>query len=201
MSARSTPLGAFEGLLGDLGSDPAQRVRRAVTALGASSGGPPLVVVDDAHELDELSAIVVHSLVVRRAATVLVTLRSGEQAPDAVTALWKDEHLPRLELQALSVAETRTLLRRVLDAPLDSAGADRLWSLSQGNLLYLRHLVDGELRSGRLRKVAGVWQWPEAPALSARWPRSCAARWVNSRRRCSRSSTSWPWVSRFRSMP
>ena len=60
------------------------------------------------------------------------------------------------------------LLRRVLDAPLDSAGADRLWSLSQGNLLYLRHLVDGELRSGRLLKVAGVWLWPEAPALSAR---------------------------------
>ena len=167
VSARSTPLGAFEGLLGDLGSDPAQRVRCAVAALGASSGPPPLVVVDDAHELDELSAVVVHSLVVRRAATVLVTLRSGEQAPDAVTALWKDEHLPRLELQALSVAETGTLLRRVLDAPLDSAGADRLWSLSQGNLLYLRHLVDGELRSGRLRKVAGVWQWPEAPALSA----------------------------------
>ena len=89
----------------------------------------------------------------------------------------------------------------MLDAPLDSAGADRLWSLSQGNLLYLRHLVDGELRSGRLRKVAGVWQWPEAPALSAE-----LAEIVRSQMgqlpggACSTSSTSWPWVSRFRSM-
>ena len=50
---------------------------------------------------------------------------------------------------------------------MDSTGADRLWSLSQGNLLFLRHLVDGELRSGRLRKVAGIWQWPETPELTA----------------------------------
>ena len=121
-SARSTPLGAFEGLLGDLGSDPARIVRRAVDALGSSSGPRPLIAVDDAHELDELSALVVHNLVVRGAATVLVTLRSGEQAPDAVTSLWKDEHLPRLELQALSAAETTALLEQVLDAPVDSTG-------------------------------------------------------------------------------
>ena len=88
-------------------------------------------------------------------------------APDAVTSLWKDEHLPRLELQALSAAETTALLEQALEAPVDSTGADRLWSLSQGNLLFLRHLVDGELRSGRLRKVAGIWQWPETPELTA----------------------------------
>jgi DNA-binding CsgD family transcriptional regulator len=166
-SAGSTPLGAFEGLLGDLGPDPAGIVRRAVENLGSRSGPRPLIAVDDAHELDELSALVVHNLVVRGAATILVTLRSGEHAPDAITALWKDEHLPRLELQALSAAETIALLEQVLEAPVDSTGADRLWSLSQGNLLFLRHLVDGELRSGRLRKVAGIWQWPETPALTA----------------------------------
>jgi DNA-binding CsgD family transcriptional regulator len=166
-SARSTPLGAFEGLLGDLGSNPNQIVPRAVEALTSSTGPRPLIAVDDAHELDELSALVVHSLVVRGAATVLVTLRSAERAPDAVTALWKDEHLPRLELQALSAAETTALLEQVLDAPVDSTGADRLWSLSQGNLLFLRHLVDAELRSGRLRNVSGLWHWPETPKLSA----------------------------------
>ena len=179
-SARSTPFGAFEGLLGDLGSDPAGIVRRAVESLGSLSGPRPLIAIDDAHELDELSALVVHNLVVRDAATVLVTLRSGEQAPDAVTSLWKDEHLPRLELQALSAAETTALLEQVLDAPVDSTGADRLWSLSQGNLLFLRHLVDGELRSGRLRKVAGIWQWPETPELTRRAePSSCAATWAS----------------------
>jgi hypothetical protein len=166
-SARSTPLGAFEGLLGDLGNDPNQIISHAVETLGSMSGPRPLIAIDDAHELDKLSALVVHNLVVRRAAIVLITLRSGERAPDAVTALWKDEHLPRLELQALSAAETTTLLEQVLDAPVDSMGADRLWSLSQGNLLFLRHLVDAELRSGRLRNVAGLWQWPETPELSA----------------------------------
>ena len=119
-SARSTPLGAFEGLLGDLGSDPAGIVRRAVEGLGPRSGPRPLIAIDDAHELDELSALVVHSLVVRDAAPVLVTLRSGEHSPDAITALWKDEHIPRLELQALSAVETTALLEQVLDAPVDS---------------------------------------------------------------------------------
>jgi AAA ATPase domain len=166
-SARSTPLGAFEGLLGDLGPDPAKIVRRAVENLGSPSGPRPLIAIDDAHELDELSALVVHNLVVRGTATILVTLRSGEHAPDAVTSLWKDEHLPRLELQALSAVETTALLEHALEAPVDSMGADRLWSLSQGNLLFLRLLVDGELRSGRLRKVAGLWQWPETPELTA----------------------------------
>ena len=116
-SARSTPLGAFEGLLGDLGPDPARSSRRAVETLGSSSGPRPLIAIDDAHELDELSALVVHNLVVRGAATVLVTLRSGEQAPDAVTALWKDEHLPRLELQALSAAETTACSSRCWTLP------------------------------------------------------------------------------------
>jgi DNA-binding CsgD family transcriptional regulator len=165
-SARSTPLGAFEGLLGDLGHDPSRIVAHAVETLGSTSGTRSLIAIDDAHELDKLSALVVHNLVVRRAATVLVTLRSGERAPDAITALWKDEHLPRLELQALSAAETTALLEQVLDAPLDSTGAQRLWSLSQGNLLFLRHLVDAELQSGRLRNVSGLWQWPETPELS-----------------------------------
>src|SRR4051812_34073795 len=36
-SARSTPLGAFEGLLGDLGPDPANVVRRAVEKLASPS--------------------------------------------------------------------------------------------------------------------------------------------------------------------
>ena len=113
-SARSTPFGAFEGLLGGLVPDPVGIVRRAVESLGSLSGPRPLIAIDDAHELDELSALVVHNLVVRDAATVLVTLRSGEHAPDAVTSLWKDEHLPRLELQALSAAETTALLEQVL---------------------------------------------------------------------------------------
>lgn len=102
VSARALPLGAFAATLGVIGPDPARLMRQAANAL-LSGGGKAgvLIGVDDAHLLDELSATLVYQLVLRRAANVVLTLRTGETAPDAVTALWKDGHLTRLELQPL----------------------------------------------------------------------------------------------------
>jgi DNA-binding CsgD family transcriptional regulator len=166
-SARALPLGAFAATLGVVGPDPARLVRQASEALLAGAGRQGVIVgVDDAHLLDELSAVLVHELVVRRAASVVLTLRTGETAPDAVTALWKDGQLPRLELQPLSHDETSTLVEATLGGPVDSAAARRLWSITQGNALYLRQLVDGELESGRLHQVAGAWRWSGELALS-----------------------------------
>ncbi|MGH3981096.1 MAG: helix-turn-helix transcriptional regulator, partial [Pseudonocardiaceae bacterium] len=125
-----------------------------------------VIGVDDAHLLDELSATLVHQMVLRRAASVVLTLRSGETAPDAVTALWKDGHLTRLELQPLSQDETAALVEARLGGPLHSAAARRLWSITRGNALYLRQLVDGELEASRLRQVAGVWRWSGELELS-----------------------------------
>jgi DNA-binding NarL/FixJ family response regulator len=166
-SARALPLGAFAATLGVVGPDPARLVRQASDALLAGAGPPGVIVgVDDAHLLDELSAVLVHQLVLRRAATVVLTLRTGEKAPDAVTALWKDGHLSRLELQPLAADETATLMEATLGGPVDSLTARRLWSITQGNALYLRQLVDGELEAGRLHQVAGVWLWSGEPKLS-----------------------------------
>jgi len=89
-----------------------------IDALTAAPGGARAVVaVDDAHLLDPLSAFVLHQLVVRGAAFVIVTIRGGEPVPDAVRALWKDGYLQLLELQPLSRAESDTLLGgvRLLD--------------------------------------------------------------------------------------
>jgi DNA-binding NarL/FixJ family response regulator len=166
-SARALPLGAFAATLGVVGPDPARLVRQASEALLAGAGRAGVIVgVDDAHLLDELSAVLVLQLVLRRAASVVLTLRTGETAPDAVTALWKDGHLPRLELQPLSQTETATLVEARLGGPVDSVAARRLWSITRGNALYLRQLVDGELESGRLHQVAGVWRWSGELALS-----------------------------------
>ncbi|MGW5153817.1 ATP-binding protein, partial [Rhodococcus koreensis] len=89
-SARVLPLGAFAGVLNVTGQDPSRVVQSATAALvdGAGSAGV-VVAVDDAHLLDDLSSLLVQQLVVRRAATVVLTLRSGEPASDAVTGLWK----------------------------------------------------------------------------------------------------------------
>jgi hypothetical protein len=166
-SARALPLGAFAATLGVVGPDPARLVRQASDALlaGADKAGV-IVGVDDAHLLDDLSATLVHQLVLRRTATLVLTLRTGETAPDAVTALWKDGHLTRLELQPLSQDETAVLVGARLSGPVDAAAARRLWSITQGNALYLRQLVDSELEASRLEQVAGVWRWSGQPTLS-----------------------------------
>lgn len=163
-SARPLPLGAFAGLLDIPPGDPAGVIGRAMHDLVGRQ--PLVVVVDDAHLLDEHSAIVLHRIVVRRLATVLVTVRTGALAPDLVTALWKDEHLPRLDLTPLDVADATGLVARVLGGPVDSASAQRLWALTEGSPLFLRHLLNGEVAAGRFTVASGIWRWTSEPTLS-----------------------------------
>ncbi|MHA6784145.1 LuxR C-terminal-related transcriptional regulator [Pseudonocardia saturnea] len=165
-SAAAVPLGAFAPLVGDVGADPTRVLRVAAeAALGAPGPAGVLMAVDDAHLLDELSAALVHQLA-HDGATMLLTLRSGEPAPDAITALWKDRVLRRLELSPLSGTDTTTLLEAVLDGPLEAATARRLWAMTRGNPLYLRQLVEGEWESGRIARTGRGWRWSGQPTLS-----------------------------------
>ncbi|HEY5853563.1 MAG TPA: LuxR C-terminal-related transcriptional regulator [Aldersonia sp.] len=159
-SAQSVPLGAFAEYADRLGPDPLARIRDVVDAVTCTaSRGPVVVGVDDAHLLDAQSALVVHQIVRRHLAMVVLTVRTGEPAPDAITALWKDELVPRMEVQPLSRAETASLLETVLAGDVESATAARVWDYTRGNALYLRQLIADELATGRFLQRAGVWIW------------------------------------------
>ncbi len=163
-AARPLPLGAFAGLFDVPAGDPADAIARVLDQLARQRR--LVLAVDDAHLLDEHSAIVLHRVVVRRLAPVLVTLRAGEPAPDTVTSLWKDDHLPRLDLAPLDLVDTTGLVARVLGGPVESASAHRMWSLTQGSPLFLRHLLAGEVSAGRFTPSSGIWRWSSAPAIS-----------------------------------
>lgn len=166
-SGRSVPLGAFAQWADDVEGSPHVLARRVIGALTAGVDGKrPLVFVDDAHLLDELSALVVHQLVLQQAATVIATVRTGQQAPDAVTALWKDGLLRRLELQPLSRGESEELLRCALGLPPDPDCANRMWRLTAGNVLFLRQLVEQEQSAGRLVGDGRVCRWLGSPEIS-----------------------------------
>src|ERR1700749_207682 len=69
LAAQSVPLGACVQWAERLGGNPVQLVGRAIKAITASpDDSRVLVIVDDAHLLDNLSAFVLHQLVPRRAA-------------------------------------------------------------------------------------------------------------------------------------
>ncbi len=160
LAAQSIPLGACVQWADRLDGDPLQLVSNVIAKVTASpNGAPVLVVVDDARLLDDLSAFVLHQLVLRRAATVIATIRAGAPAPDAVTALWKDGHLQRLDLQPLSRRESDILLQSALDGPVSIACAERMWRLTRGNVLFLHQLVNQEVQAGRLISRDGQWRW------------------------------------------
>ena len=166
-SARSLPLGAFAASLVDSVADALPNVRRIINSFVAQQQrGRALVGVDDAHLLDGLSAHVVLQLAYTRGVRLVVTLRRGADEPDAVTALWKDGVLARLDLEPLSAEATRSVIEADLGAPVDTRSARRLWKLTGGNALFLRQLVNDQVAAGRLRQVTGVWMWDDGVAAS-----------------------------------
>ena len=166
-SARPLPLGAFTGSISETASGSMPDVGRLINSFIAQQRqGKVLIGVDDAHLLDGLSAHVVHQLAQTRGPRLVVTVRTGEAEPDAVTALWKDGLLVRLDLEPLSEAGTRSLIESTLDGPLDARSAQRFWKLTGGNALFLRQLLSDQVAAGRMRQVAGVWMWDERVAVS-----------------------------------
>jgi DNA-binding CsgD family transcriptional regulator len=166
-SSQHLPLGALALLIGEVGGDPRWMLQHAADALLAAAGNHrPVIVVDDAHLLDDLSASLVQQLITQQKATVVVTVRSGEPAPHAVESLWKDDYLDRIEVQALSFEETAALVTAVLGGRLHHASAHRMYDLSDGNVLFMRHIVAGELAAGRLGEHTGEWRWDGGFAVS-----------------------------------
>jgi len=165
-ASRGLPFGALAAILppdphaaGLARENLGELLRRYGRAVAGRAGGQPLVVfVDDAHLLDGGSATLVHQLALTQAATVLVTVRLGETAPDPVMALWKDGLAERIELGVLDDVAIEELLVKVLTGPVDAAAVRQLADHSRGNPMALRELVSGALDSGALAADGGLWR-------------------------------------------
>jgi DNA-binding NarL/FixJ family response regulator len=158
-SASRVPFGAFSHLVELKGAgEPATVLHDARASLCPPGAGGVLVAVDDAHLLDNLSATLIHLLAVTASARLILTARSGEPVPDAVTSLWKDSLITRLDIGPFDRTQSTRLIETVLGGPLETASANRVYMMSRGNPLYLRHLVEGAVHAGSLREVDGVWQ-------------------------------------------
>jgi DNA-binding NarL/FixJ family response regulator len=140
---KTVPLAAFgahvgvEALHG--GHAPAARLAAARSALTRHDA--LLLVVDDAHLLDGLSAVLVHQIAASTAMPLIVTLRSGAPRPDAITALWKERLIARIDLEPMTATQTADLARAVLGGDLDSSLAAHLQDFTAGNPLALRSVL------------------------------------------------------------
>jgi DNA-binding NarL/FixJ family response regulator len=165
-TSRAIPLGAFAPWVG-----PSQ-VRDPLALLASAhesivSGGRIVVGVDDAHLLDQLSATLLHRIAVEQSGHIVATVRSGEPVPDAVTSLWKDGYLRRLDLRPLSKGQSIALVESVLGGTVEGLSADVMWEASGGNPLFLRYMVEGAVEACTLAEVDGVWQLRGPTAVSS----------------------------------
>ncbi|WP_448639879.1 LuxR C-terminal-related transcriptional regulator [Geodermatophilus sp. URMC 63] len=170
-AAALVPLGALAHLLPavDDGATGLALLQQATAAIAGDGTGPtPVLGVDDAHLLDQMSVTLLHQLAASGAVTLVLTVRTDAEQPDPSAPLWKDGLADRVQLEPLRRAELVRLVDLVLDGDVDARTGQRLWLLSRGNPLFLRELLEDGLRSGRLRDHEGSWRWPEAMVPSQR---------------------------------
>ena len=172
-ASRATPLGVLSRLLPpDLATiHPAlvaQHVstrlrelssRRSDPPLRLARVAPPVLVVDDAQLLDAQSAAVLLSLVTAKSVRLLATMRAGSNPSDAVTALWKEQLVERMDLEPLDRAASRELLEALVDGPVASGTLEMLWQSSHGNPFYLSEIARFGAEHGLLECNSGVWWW------------------------------------------
>jgi DNA-binding CsgD family transcriptional regulator len=172
-AAASIPFGPFAPLLpdADIGTSGLLGLLRSVSDAIVERAGPgqaTLLVVDDAHLLDDASAALVHQWAQRPASGLIATVRTPGPAPDPITALWKDGLAERVDLAPLSESEVAEFATSVLGGPTAGASVRQLWELSAGNALYLRELIRGAAESGALTNHGGMWILRKSPGAPER---------------------------------
>ena len=144
-SGAAVPFGAFGPLvaISEVGK-PAALIHAALDSLLAQTDNA-LIIVDDAHLLDPLSATLVYQLAQTNRGRLIVTVRSTPPIPAAIGALWQDGLLERIDITPMNGAETDAVLSApgadrdaALDPALDNA---ELYRRSVGNPLHLRLMI------------------------------------------------------------
>ncbi|MFJ9900078.1 LuxR C-terminal-related transcriptional regulator [Streptomyces sp. NPDC091280] len=189
---RALPFAAFAHLLPESVS-----LHRAVQLLS----GTRLLLIDDAHLLDDSSAALVHQLTVHGRTRLIVVVADGEPVPGAVSRLWTGELLPRLALEPLPREEIAQLLAAGAGGPLEPLTVKRLHHLCQGDLRLLRDLFGAVRERGLLTRATDTdeWAWrgpvPVTAAVRERTARVLARTGLDERESLERLAFAEPLAS------
>ncbi|MHA7239339.1 helix-turn-helix transcriptional regulator [Arthrobacter sp. TMS1-12-1] len=123
----------------------------------ASEGRNAVVVVDDAHHLDDDSSHILTQLVISR--IIKVVLFSDGLPPRAgdLFSLYTDGFISRVDLLGLPDADAVALCEAIQGGRLTQGAGHYLARQSAGNPLMLRALLDHAAATGELVERGGVW--------------------------------------------
>lgn len=165
-SSTNLPAGAFAAWVPQTITDNLHIARGVIDQLTRAKSTTPVVIcVDDVHLLDDLSTFILQQIIHRRAAKVVLTVRTGDYIPVATQQFATHEFIERIELPPLTEQQTTELLKATLTPAVDPRVVDELWRLTEGNTLYLRTIVERETSEQRLVEQKGTWTWRGPPVI------------------------------------
>lgn len=118
---------------------------------------PLLLIVDDAHDLDEATAGILAELAAAGWAKLLVGAAARPGLPEPLLQLWFEGIAERHDLRPLTLPQTTEMLEGKLGSQVLPNVAEILWEASGGNPMLLNGLLDDAKNDGTLLRRNGVW--------------------------------------------
>ncbi|MDQ0734061.1 LuxR C-terminal-related transcriptional regulator [Arthrobacter agilis] len=161
----AVPYGAFSAWLAGLPPEemtqPVAVLRRVGQALGGSAqpgADLPLLVVDDAHDLDPGSVTLIAQLLGMRRARALFLARPSHGLPQGLDELVADGIVATVPVGPLTLDDVEELCAALLGGPVGAGLVHTVEHLTRGNPLFIRLFVRDGLTRGFITETDGVWQ-------------------------------------------
>ncbi|MFC9333916.1 LuxR C-terminal-related transcriptional regulator [Arthrobacter sp. NPDC057009] len=126
-------------------------------------GQIPLILVDDAHDVDADSRAILARVVVTDTARI-VALSPRSSMPLEFMELWTDGFLGRCDLHPLTPDEIHSLCETWLQGKVLRSVSALLAEISKGNPLFVQALLRHSRADGSLFERNGVWLLATAPS-------------------------------------
>ncbi len=151
-SARVRNLGIFEILLSREGLGTDLPPGRALSVIGdlferRSTGGRPLVVVDNADLVDDHSLAVLAQLTDARRIKVVIAAESARPPVDLIAGLWLTGSVVRVDLDGIDEADAIAMINSVGLMEAETRSVSELSALAHGNPRLLERLLFGRSRT------------------------------------------------------
>lgn len=168
-AAARAPYGAMAWLISELPREMVDNpvlVLRGLKELLAERAAErrPVLVLDNADELDDLAVMVASQLCRQGAAALLLAAPELSACAPELARLWSDGLLTRIDLGPLGRAALGVLVQRTAGAPPTAAALDTVWRHSRGNPRDAELLTRDQLAAGRFRLRGGFCVQAGAPA-------------------------------------
>ena len=166
------PYGALSVLLNELDASHLEHplmVLRGLTQLlhTRAQGRSVVLFVDNAHDLDELSTMMVAQLCAGGHVLLLAACVDLPNLGSDIMGLWKDDLLRRVDLGPFDFHETADSLAQEYGGHFSHTAARALWNASGGNALFLHSLAREQIKLGTIVRHEDSWVLGDKPVALA----------------------------------